>query len=148
MSLDDLLAEFGLPRRPERSYFRALLMTDAPTETSREQMRTRGGQVVYRSEHTRIQWPITIEYNAAMREGDTCLCDNTDNVREYLTAYYATAAQEMRFQVGPHYCGIGACPNRDGASYPDVSTVPTVPWHTIPLHAVSEGEATPVPDPF
>jgi hypothetical protein len=149
-ALDDLLEEFGLPRRPQRGYLRCVLMVNAPVNQSGETIMTDTNQYVYRTDQVRVSWPVVADHTGSMREGDTCLCDNAEeNIRVWLEGSFGeAAARTMHFQIGDPFCGIDACPNRPGRRYPDLSD--TIAWHEKPMHVVTEvtaSDATPTGEP-
>ena len=147
-ALDDLLEEFGLPRRPQRAYLRCVLMVNAPVNQSGDTIMTDTNQYVYRNDQVRVSWPVVADHVGNLREGDTCLCDNADEtIRGWMVAYYNEAASRtMRFQIGTNYCGIDDCPNRAGMQYPDVSHAARVDWTTKPIHAVAAADPAAVPE--
>lgn len=147
-SLDDLLEEFDLPRRPERVYLRGLLMISAPVNRSLDHVTTDTGQYLYWTPGMRVQTPVAMDYVMNRPADVDCACDAPlDGVREWLRSYYGEVnAASMSFQIGRTFCGVDDCPNRAGAAYPDPSQAALVDWSTIPSHRVVEQPPVPVPE--
>jgi hypothetical protein len=148
VALDDLLEEFGLPRRPVRGSLRALVMVTAPVSTTGETIMTDSSQYVYRNENVRVSWPVEMDYTASMREGDTCLCDNEGAiVRDWVRSYYGEPAHRtMSVQVGPTHCSIDDCPNRSGMIRPSTARAGTIAWHERPVYPFVDPEAAAAPE--
>lgn len=115
-ALDDLLEEFGLPRRPWRGTLQALVQMEFVVDDWRGgQVRTAGGRRdLYHVAGTRVLQPYSVYHDAHLYEG-VCLCEHAEGpINEWIVnAFGADNLAGARYRVALPSCGHNDCPNAE-----------------------------------
>lgn len=141
-ALDDLLEEFGLPRRPYRGMLEFVLRLDYPVTGIPDsgRLQTTGTNRLYWQEGMRVTFPLTGSVYAFLYEG-TCLCDNAfEPIRQWAQEYTGEAVgAEALFQYTHLTCQHPDCPNRPvrrSASRLPAAQRQQIDWSGVPSHPV------------
>lgn len=141
-ALDDLLEEFGLPRRRPLGTLSVVLLVSGPLRHTSTGYTLHNGTAVY---HTpsfapRLTWPLTVGFDTQLPEGASHLCeDPVPLVREWLSTYYGeAAARPFTFQIGRTYCDseTGAFDCEHDEFPVTEQQAADIDWTTIPVHKV------------
>lgn len=141
-ALDDLMEEFGLPRRGYRGYAYGVIRIHAPLHEStvtsaRRTLMMSAGAYVPMSATTQVSWVASFDgYGAAAQAEEHCLCDSIERTaRDWIVdSYGAEQAASLSFQIGHASCDSSVCPNGDsGGRAHRCDRDETIDWADKPM---------------
>lgn len=142
--LDDLLEEFGLPRRPQRFYTQVSAMIYLPTSENRQDIVLHGDRN-YRATRTTVSRGLWWTGALDSSPDESCSCGNAERaLMDWVEESYGIEIARRSFiQIGGQRCeGV------DCEQVGDLNTDPGVPFPGVPMVAWAPAPGATPPPPI